>query len=85
MTITQRADFSTIASWVAPNARVLDLGCGDGSLLAYLREKRQASGYGIENFLGWVRPDPIRSVVKLWHDGGIEWEFSRKRQIGPGL
>ena len=48
MTIAARADFSTIAAWVAPNARVLDLGCGDGSLLAYLRESRGASGYGIE-------------------------------------
>ncbi|HTR59302.1 MAG TPA: methionine biosynthesis protein MetW [Casimicrobiaceae bacterium] len=43
-----RADFSTIAGWVAPSARVLDLGCGDGSLLAYLRESRGVSGYGIE-------------------------------------
>jgi methionine biosynthesis protein MetW len=48
MTIAARADFSTIAGWVAPNARLLDLGCGDGSLLAYLRESRGASGYGIE-------------------------------------
>ena len=48
MTIAARADFSTIAGWVAANARVLDLGCGDGSLLAYLRESRGAAGYGIE-------------------------------------
>ena len=48
MTIAARADFSTIAGWVAPSARVLDLGCGDGSLLAYLRESRGVSGYGIE-------------------------------------
>jgi len=48
MTLVTRADFSTIAGWVAPSARVLDLGCGDGSLLAYLRESRGASGYGIE-------------------------------------
>jgi methionine biosynthesis protein MetW len=48
MTIAARADFSTIADWVAPNTRVLDLGCGDGSLLAYLRESRGANGYGIE-------------------------------------
>jgi methionine biosynthesis protein MetW len=48
MTIAARADFSTIAAWVAPNARVLDLGCGDGSLLAYLRESRGVGGYGIE-------------------------------------
>ena len=43
-----RADFSTIAGWIAPNARVLDLGCGDGSLFAYLRESRGVHGYGIE-------------------------------------
>jgi methionine biosynthesis protein MetW len=48
MTIAARADFSTIAGWVAPSARVLDLGCGDGTLLAYLRESRRATGYGIE-------------------------------------
>jgi methionine biosynthesis protein MetW len=43
-----RADFSTIAGWIAPGAQVLDLGCGDGSLLAYLRASRGAAGYGIE-------------------------------------
>ena len=43
-----RADFATIAGWITPNARVLDLGCGDGSLLAYLRQSRGARGYGIE-------------------------------------
>ena len=48
MSYATRADFSTIAGWVAPNARVLDLGCGDGSLLAYLRDSRGASGYGVE-------------------------------------
>lgn len=48
MSFSTRADFSTIAGWIAPNARVLDLGCGDGSLFAYLRESRGAVGYGIE-------------------------------------
>jgi len=43
-----RADFATIAAWIAPGARVLDLGCGDGSLLAYLARERGATGYGIE-------------------------------------
>jgi methionine biosynthesis protein MetW len=41
-------DFSTIAGWIAPGARVLDLGCGDGSLFAYLRGSRGVVGYGIE-------------------------------------
>jgi methionine biosynthesis protein MetW len=48
MTLSMRADFSTIAGWIEPTARVLDLGCGDGSLLSHLRETRGATGYGIE-------------------------------------
>ncbi|MFI4888213.1 MAG: methionine biosynthesis protein MetW [Burkholderiales bacterium] len=43
-----RADYATIGGWIAENARVLDLGCGDGALLAFLAEKRRASGYGLE-------------------------------------
>ena len=43
-----RADYATIAQWVDSDARVLDLGCGDGSLLAYLRNARGVTGYGIE-------------------------------------
>jgi methionine biosynthesis protein MetW len=48
MTPSMRADFSTIAGWIAPGARVLDLGCGDGSLLSHLKQSRGATGYGIE-------------------------------------
>jgi methionine biosynthesis protein MetW len=44
-----RKDFQAIAGWVNPGASVLDLGCGDGSLLAFLQETRQSVGYGIEN------------------------------------
>ena len=44
-----RADFAAIASWIPEGARVLDLGCGDAALLAYLKETRGVSGYGIEN------------------------------------
>jgi methionine biosynthesis protein MetW len=38
----------TIIRWVGAGARVLDLGCGDGSLLNKLWEARQAPGYGVE-------------------------------------
>ncbi len=44
----RRTDFATIASWIPTGAQVLDLGCGDGSLLAYLRRLRDVRGYGIE-------------------------------------
>ena len=43
-----RPDLAAIAQWVAPQARVLDLGCGDGSLLRSLWQERQAPGYGVE-------------------------------------
>jgi methionine biosynthesis protein MetW len=43
-----RADLALIAHWVAPHSRVLDLGCGDGEMLAYLQNKKQCSGYGVE-------------------------------------
>lgn len=46
--LAARPDFAAIAQWVAPGARVLDLGCGDGALLRYLWEARQAPGYGVE-------------------------------------
>jgi methionine biosynthesis protein MetW len=46
--LAARPDFAAIASWVAPGARILDLGCGDGSLLRYLWQARQAPGYGVE-------------------------------------
>jgi methionine biosynthesis protein MetW len=43
-----RADFAVIAGRIRPGAKVLDLGCGDGSLLRHLRESLDVRGYGIE-------------------------------------
>ncbi|MFZ4550636.1 MAG: methionine biosynthesis protein MetW [Aquabacterium sp.] len=37
-----------IAQLIPPGSRVLDLGCGDGALLALLRDTRQCTGYGVE-------------------------------------
>ncbi|MEZ0318160.1 MAG: methionine biosynthesis protein MetW [Methylophilaceae bacterium] len=43
-----RADFALIAKWVSPQAKVLDLGCGDGTLLTQLRKSHNIRGYGVE-------------------------------------
>jgi methionine biosynthesis protein MetW len=46
--ITLRSDFAAIAGWVSMGSRVLDLGCGDGSLLRYLGDSRRVTGCGVE-------------------------------------
>lgn len=46
--IPERADFDVIAGWMRPGEYVLDLGCGDGSLLRRLIGERGVHGYGIE-------------------------------------
>lgn len=43
-----RPELRIIADWITPGSRVLDLGCGGGTLLAHLRDNRQVSGYGLE-------------------------------------
>jgi len=43
-----RPDFDVIATWVEPGHRVLDLGCGDGSLLKHLIDTRGVQGVGVE-------------------------------------
>ncbi len=43
-----RPDFAAIAAWIPQGASVLDLGCGDGSLLRYLHGARKVRGYGVE-------------------------------------
>lgn len=43
-----RPDLARIASWIEPGSRVLDLGCGDGALLAWLRDNKDVCGAGVE-------------------------------------
>jgi methionine biosynthesis protein MetW len=43
-----RQDFAIIANWVGFGSKVLDLGCGDGELLQFLRSGLEVKGYGVE-------------------------------------
>ena len=68
-TLTMRA----IARQVPPGSRVLDLGCGNGALLAHLQATRGCSGYGIEiddaNVLACVQRGV--NVIQLNLDEGL--------------
>jgi methionine biosynthesis protein MetW len=46
--VSTRPEYSYIEHWITDNARVIDLGCGNGSLLALLKEKKRISELGIE-------------------------------------
>ncbi len=68
-----RADLEIIKNWITPGSRVLDLGCGDGALLAALRDERQVDGYGLEidseNIIQCVRRGV--SVIQCDLDAGL--------------
>lgn len=46
--MTLRPDLAVIAGQIAPNSRVLDVGCGDGALLASLRDGKGVDARGME-------------------------------------
>lgn len=48
VSLAQRPDLARIASWIEPSTHVLDLGCADGKLLAYLQRTKSVQGTGIE-------------------------------------
>jgi len=43
-----RPDLEIIQQWIEPESRVLDLGCGNGTLLNYLKNTKQVRGIGLE-------------------------------------
>lgn len=57
--MTLRADLQIIEQWIRPDSHVLDLGCGDGELLSYLRDHRGVHGYGLE-----IDPEKISACVR---------------------
>jgi methionine biosynthesis protein MetW len=54
-----RPDFAAIAGWIKLESSVLDLGCGDGTLLRYLKDTRRTRGYGVE-----IDDDSIHACVR---------------------
>ncbi|MCL2523030.1 MAG: methionine biosynthesis protein MetW [Betaproteobacteria bacterium] len=57
--IQNRPDFDVIAGWIEPGDKVLDLGCGDGSLLRHLIDNRGVRGWGVE-----IDDDNVLAAIK---------------------
>ncbi len=55
VTLTERGDFHVIGEIVEPGSRVLDLGCGEGELLAWLHENKNVTARGVEISSAQVR------------------------------
>ncbi|PVZ72181.1 methionine biosynthesis protein MetW [Pelagibaculum spongiae] len=54
-----RPDLEIIRQWIKPGSSVLDLGCGDGTLLATLQDNANVTGYGLE-----IEPDNIVRCIE---------------------
>ena len=46
--MSMRPDLAIISDWIPEGATVLDMGCGDGTLLAHLKAEKAVTGYGLE-------------------------------------
>jgi methionine biosynthesis protein MetW len=67
-----RFDLQLIASWIDRGVRVLDLGCGEGDLLHYLKVLKQVQGTGIEKEEGKVARCIARGLSVLQGDINAE-------------
>ena len=63
-----RADLKLIADLVQPNSRLLDLGCGDGELLAELKESKAVRGYGLDVDPNNIEKCLLKGVNVIEHD-----------------
>ncbi|MBS1173900.1 MAG: hypothetical protein H6R05_31 [Burkholderiaceae bacterium] len=72
---SQRTDFDVIAGWIPQGAHVLDLGCGDGTLLHKLIRERGITGYGVEKNDANVATCVAKGLPVLQQDleSGLAW------------
>lgn len=67
-----RPDLAVIADHVTPGARVLDIGCGDGALMAALRDRAGVDARGLEIDAGNVAAAVARGLSVVQGDADID-------------
>jgi homoserine O-acetyltransferase len=86
--VKKEADFKVIDHWVKPEESVLDLGCGRGMLLEYLRDSKRVRGLGVDYDTAKatsciardvaVYQEDIRRALKNLENDSFDWViFSR--------
>ena len=66
-----RRDFKIIAEWIEEKSTVLDLGCGDSTLLNYLIASKNISGYGLERDIEEVQESVKKNINVIQADFNI--------------
>ena len=61
----RQIDFEIIGGWIEPGSRVLDLGCGRGLLLEYLRQTKQVYALGVDVDTGKVT-SCLKRGLNVW-------------------
>jgi len=67
-----RIDLKIISDMVEDGSRVLDVGCGDGELLAYLQAHRHADGRGMELSMSGVQRAVARGLAVIQGDADTD-------------
>ncbi len=70
--IALRPDLAIIAEHVAPGSRILDVGCGDGALMAALRDTKQVDARGLELDAGNVAAAVSRGLSVIQGDADVD-------------
>ena len=74
-----RKDFKFISGWIEKDSTVLDLGCGDSTLLDFLRKNKNVKGYGFEKDIKKVQESISKniSVIQADFNSGLEKYFEK--------
>ena len=67
-----RPDLAIIAEYVAPGSRILDVGCGDGALMAALRDTKGVDARGLELDAGNVSAAVSRGLSVIQGDADVD-------------
>jgi methionine biosynthesis protein MetW len=81
--IKREVDFQIISSWIQPNSKVLDLGCGRGILLEHLSKNKAVYTVGVDNnpkkILDCVKREvsayqgDMLAILKQYPDAFFDW------------